>query len=460
MTFLRFSRIPARSVVALLSGWLLALPVLAQTCAIPGRDGTAPTTGTVNTYYVPNAGTYTGAGAITLSGKTGYMTPTLAPGDLVLVIQMQCATLTTSNSANYGGNNGTGRGYTEPGTCQAGQHQYVRAGSGSSDTSLNLAGSPLAGTYIQEATTATNRKTFQVIRVPQHSSLTLSGGITAPYWNGNTGGVVALDVAGQLNWGGRTIDVNGRGFRGGGSLDWTGGTDTDDPPDYRETVANNRHSTKGEGIGGTPRYVFDPASNTRSDNGATWGGYNNGDDARGAPATAGGGGDNRNGGRDNGGGGGGGNGGIGGYGGYGWNSAGWGASYAGEYDMRGIGGAAFGSPSTSRVVMGGGGGAGGTNNTPDPTIFGGGAGGGIVMIRAGSMTGNGTINANGLAGTNNTNNDGASGGGAGGSVIVMSQAVSVGTLAINVGGGNGADSFTGGTPAHACLLYTSPSPRD
>lgn len=432
-----------------LAAGLLATVAQAQTCAIPGRDGTTPTSGTVNTYFQPNTGTYTSAStSITLSGKAGATTA-LAPGDLVLVIQMQCATLDTSNTANYGGANGTGRGYTEPGTCQAGRHQYVRAGAGSSDTTLNLAGSPLSATYIQDATSATNRKTFQVIRVPQYSSVTLTGGITAPYWNGNTGGVVALDVAGQLNWGGRTIDVIGRGFRGAGSLNWTGGTDTNDPPDYVETIANNRHATKGEGIGGTPRYVFDAATSTRVDNGATWGGYANGDDARGAPGNAGGGGDNRNGTRDNGGGGGGGNGGIGGYGGYGWNGAGWGTSYAGEMDMRGIGGAAFTSASASRVVMGGGGGAGGTNNSGDPTTFGGGAGGGIVMIRAGSITGNGTINANGLAGTVNTNNDGASGGGAGGSVIVISQAGGVGTLTINSDGGIGANSFLGGTPAHA-----------
>jgi len=226
-----------------LAASLLATAAQAQTCAIPGRDGTTPTSGTVNTYFQPNTGTYTSAStSITLSGKTGATTA-LAPGDLVLVIQMQCATLDTTNTANYGGANGTGRGYTEPGTCQAGRHQYVRAGAGSSDTTLNLAGSPLSATYIQDATSATNRKTFQVIRVPQYSSVTLTGGITAPYWNGNTGGVVALDVAGQLNWGGRTIDVIGRGFRGAGSLNWTGGTDTNDPPDYVETIANNRHAT-------------------------------------------------------------------------------------------------------------------------------------------------------------------------------------------------------------------------
>jgi uncharacterized repeat protein (TIGR01451 family) len=445
-----FSPGRCRRMASALASLLVVATVHAQTCAIPGRDGTAPASGTVNTYFQPNTGSYTAAStSISLSGKTGAATA-LAPGDLVLVIQMQCASLTTSNDANYGGNNGTGRGYTEPGTCQAGRHQYVRAGAASSDTSLDLAGSPLAGTYIQEASTATNRKTFQVIRVPQHASVTLSGNITAPYWNGATGGVVALDVAGQLNWGGQTIDVNGRGFRGGGSINWGGTEDTSTTPDFRRTVANNEHATKGEGIGGTPRYTFNPQTNTRTDNGGAWGGYANGDDARGAPANAGGGGDNRNGTRDNGGGGGGGNGGIGGYGGYGWKSAGWGGTFTtADFDMRGIGGAAFAAASTSRVVMGGGGGAGGTNNSGDPSAFGGGAGGGMVLIRAGSMTGNGTINANGLAGTTNTNNDGASGGGAGGSVIVISQAGGVGTLSINANGGVGADSFTGGTPAHA-----------
>ena len=429
---------------------LLATLAQAQTCAIPGRDGSTPTSGTVNTYFQPNAGTYTSAStSITLSGKTGATTA-LAAGDLVLVIQMQCATLDTTNTANYGGANGTGRGYTEPGTCQAGRHQYVRAGAGSSDTTLNLAGSPLSATYIQDATSATNRKTFQIIRVPQYSSVTLTGAVTSTYWNGNTGGVVALDVAGQLNWGGQTINVSGRGFRGGGSMDWGGTADTDTPPDYVATIASDQHDTKGEGIGGTPRYVFDPQTNTLQDLTAAWGGYANGDDARGAPANAGGGGNNRSGTRDNGGGGGGGNGGIGGYGGYGWKSGGWSGTFTtADFDMRGIGGAAFAAPSTSRVVMGGGGGAGGTNNTDPPNAFGGGAGGGIVLVRAGSMTGSGTINANGLDGTTNANNDGASGGGAGGSVIVISQTGSVGTLAINAAGGAGGDSFLTGTVAHA-----------
>lgn len=446
---LRFHTGLPRCTGALVTGLLLMTSVHAQTCAIPGRDGTAPTSGTVNRYFSPASGTYTGATPIPLSNPIGATT-VLAPGDLALVIQMQCASLTTSNDANYGGNNGTGRGYTEPGTCQAGQHQYVRAGAATTESSLDLAGAPLSGTYIQDATTTANRKTFQVIRVPQYASVTLSGGLTAPYWNGNTGGVVALDVAGQLNWGGQAIDVTGRGFRGAGSINWGGTVDTNNPPDYRRTVANNEHATKGEGIGGTPRYVFNAATSLRTDNGTGWGGYANGDDGRGAPASAGGGGNNRDGNRDNGGGGGGGNGRAGGYGGYGWKSTGWSGTFTtADFDMRGIGGAAFGAPSTSRVVMGGGGGAGGTNNSGDPTAYGGGAGGGIVLVRAGSMAGIGTIQADGLPGIANANNDGASGGGAGGSVIVMSQASTVGTLAINANGGAGADSFLGGTPAHA-----------
>jgi hypothetical protein len=45
----RYQYRPGRAAVALLLGLLNTL-ALAQTCAVPGRDGTAGTSGTVNTY--------------------------------------------------------------------------------------------------------------------------------------------------------------------------------------------------------------------------------------------------------------------------------------------------------------------------------------------------------------------------------------------------------------------------
>src|SRR5690606_8457098 len=104
---------------------------------------------------------------------------------------------------------------------------------------------------------------------------------------------------------------------GGGSIQRgnSGGSTTE----YRTTAATNRNSSKGEGIAGTPRYVYSNI-NGWLDNGGT-DGYPNGDFAMGAPGNAGGGGVDINGTNHNPGGGGGGNGGVGGRGGFTWNSS-------------------------------------------------------------------------------------------------------------------------------------------
>ena len=54
-----------------------------------------------------------------------------------------------------------------------------------------------------------------MIRVPQYYNATITGTVTAIPWDGISGGIVALDVAGTLNFNGRAIDVSDRGFRGG-----------------------------------------------------------------------------------------------------------------------------------------------------------------------------------------------------------------------------------------------------
>ena len=324
-------------------------------------------------------------------------------------------------------------------------------------TTIDLSATPLTATYVQAAAGGgQGRRSFQIVRVLQHSSATLTGTVTASAWDGATGGVVVLDVAGALNWGGQGVNVTGLGFRGGAGRNRPSGDAALTNP-YVTTDASGRHASKGEGIAGTPRYVHNDTNPTDTDrgtlvdNGAE--GYPNGDFGRGAPGNAGGGGATvSNSGRDNGGGGGGGNGAAGGYGAYGWRGAGWAgipASYAGIDDLRGAGGAAFGSPSSSRLVMGGGGGAGdGNNNTDDPIRSSGGAGGGIVMVRAGSISGAGTISADGARAPDQPGNDAAGGGGAGGSVIVIAQNNAVGSLTVNARGGRGGDSYITGNVAH------------
>jgi uncharacterized repeat protein (TIGR01451 family) len=435
--------------LALVLGWQCL--ALAQVCSAPGKDGPANLiTGVVNTYYQPAEGTFTGTTSMALSNPVGAATP-LGPGDLVLVMQMQCETINTTNTANYGAGNGTGRGYTDPATgCRAGQYEYVRAGAASSATNLDLSATPLVNTYTLDAATTANRKTFQVVRVPQFSSVALGGSVTAAYWTGVTGGVVAMDVTGNLNLNGGSIDVTGRGFRGGGGIAWNNTAPL--AADYvtATNIVTNVHSMKGEGIAGTPRVVLNTAAGAVLDLGATWGGYAAGSQGRGAPGNAGGGGDNFDASRDNGGGGGGANGGIGGFGGYGWRNGGWvGITYAADArDLRGIGGGAFAQAAVGRLVMGGGGGAGGDNNSGGLTSSGG-AGGGIVLVRTGSATGNGIINANGLTGFTQPANDGGGGGGAAGSVAFISTSGAVGVLTVNANGGTGGNSFITGATAHA-----------
>ena len=55
----------------------------------------------------------------------------------------------------------------------------------------------------------------QVVAAPMYKSVTVSGGtLTAPTWDGSTGGVMAFYVSGALNVSGGAVDMSGRGFRG------------------------------------------------------------------------------------------------------------------------------------------------------------------------------------------------------------------------------------------------------
>ncbi len=432
----------------------------AQVCALPGSAGDATISGTVNTYWTPGTGSYSGSGSIALSNQRG-VAATLAEGDLVLVIQMQCASIDSSDSLSYGDGAGgePASGYSDPASgCLAGRYQFLRAGAGSSNAVLNLAGSPLAATYAQVDATATGgRRTFQVIRVPQYANVTLGGTVTAADWDGNNGGVVVLDAAFTLNLG-AGINVDGLGFRGGAGRSRSAA----DAVERFRWDDDTRHGVKGEGIAGTPRFVSlkrDPDTGATAgivDLGLGWGGYptgtaSTGDFARGAPGNAGGGGAFWDGASDNGGGGGGGNGRAGGRGGAGWRSATYAgvlADYSNLTDKKwGFGGDVFSAAAVSRLVMGGGGGAGDNNANSQAAESSGAAGGGIVMIRAVTFTGSGAISARGARAADNPTNDGGGGGGAGGSVLIVATTWSA-SPNIDVSGGRGGDAWPSGGSAH------------
>ena len=438
-------RAPQRGLRALLPCAVLMIAALAspaalaaQQCGTPGKDGPGGVlTGIVNTYYPGLTGTLApGATSISIGAATGAGA-SITPGDLLLVIQIQDAAINSANTSAYGANNGTGSGATA--INNSGLYEYVTStnavglGGGTVTIRGTGVGNGLLHAYTNAAATGTQgQRRYQVIRVPQYSSATFSSALTALGWNGTTGGVLAVDVAGTLTLGG-TVSVDGKGFRGGLGRLLTGGSGGSNT-DYRNLASNNYHGSKGEGIAGTPRYLVDPATGAGIDNGVE--GYPNGSTARGAPGTAGGGGtDGRPSANDeNSGGGGGSNAGAGGGGGNSWNS---------NLAIGGRGGAGF-AAAPDRAILGGGGGAASRNNSTG-TQSSGGAGGGIVLVRAGSVTGAGMITANGLQGSTPAN-DGGGGGGAGGSVLVYAQSGGVPGLTVQARGGAGGNADVGGVP--------------
>jgi uncharacterized repeat protein (TIGR01451 family) len=460
-------------------------------CASPGRDGTGGTlSGIVNAYYPPSSTGTVAAGSISIAlgpaAAGGAQTP-IAAGDLLLVVQMQGASINSTNTSSYGsGIPGNPTGSTNLGS--SGEFEFVTSTSAVPvtggtlsfmGTGITLTGNTTPGLLnsysYSVASSSAGQTTFQVIRVPQYTSATLSSSLTAMPWNGATGGILSLDVASQLTLGG-TVVVDGLGFRGGGAMSLRGataGASTDTLTTSPATVRSvgtgdpasdtGANDSKGEGIAGTPHWLAPtPSAITHTTIATSTGqtyveGLPNGSFARGAPGNAGGGGTdadpigspaNSGGGNDqNTGGGGGGNGGTGGSGGFAWGSAG----IAG-----GFGGTLF-PGSTSALVLGGGGGAGTTNNGSywDPSttsgnndcgalctgIYSSGApGGGIVLIRTGSIAGTGTITSNGLTALD-PGKDGGGGGGAGGTILLFANSGGLTGLTVSAAGGSGGNTW-------------------
>jgi hypothetical protein len=180
--------------------------------------------------------------------------------------------------------------------------------------------------------------------------------------------------------------------------------------------------------------VYDAGTNSVIDTGVE--GLPGGSFARGAPGNAGGGGTDADPAANdqNTGGGGGGNGGVGGQGGNSWSS---------NQPVGGFGGAVY-PAAANLLVLGGGGGAGTRNNSDTiPNASSGGAGGGIVLVRARTVSGTGTVTANGVMGVT-PQNDGGGGGGAAGSVEIVIGTGAVTGITVSAQGGQGTDANDAG----------------
>ncbi len=279
---------------------------LAQVCGTSGLDGPQNAVPPVNTYFpLGNSTTLTaGSKTITLlpvppndpNYNLSYGITPIKAGDLILIIQMQDATIDYSNSNKYGsGFNNTGSdllggtGYTSLGN--SGKFEYVVATSDVSITggTLNFRGGGVGkgavNTYTNSVATATKGQSkFQVVRVPQYSNLVLTANITTPPYNGSVGGLIAFDVAGTMQFNGFNVDASERGFRGGYGP--VAASNANNSTDYVLLSSSTKSVGKGEGIAGTPRYMWDGFNQV--DNGAE--GLPSGSYGRGAPANAGGGG--------------------------------------------------------------------------------------------------------------------------------------------------------------------------
>ncbi|WP_400193833.1 Ig-like domain-containing protein [Hymenobacter sp. B81] len=448
-------------------GWLLrtllllatALGSLAPAQAQRGKDGARSVSAVgviVNEYTTLTANA--AAGTRTLNVANGLLNANarfsgnLAAGDLVMIIQMQGATISTADDATYG--NVTAYN-------SAGRYELVEVASATGTTITLTCG--LTNSYSSAGRT-------QVVRVPRYTTLTITGAgnsITGEAWNGSQGGVIAIDATGEVLLGtGTTINASGLGFRGGAAendSDASGNANFG----YRST-SSAYGAEKGEGIAGSAAD------------------YTTGRFGRGAPANGGGGGNSHNAG-----GGGGSNVGTGtwtgtgvpnrgtsnafdaawnleganfatssspggGRGGYSYSSAeqnalttgpgntGWGG------DNRQSKGGFGGRPldRTGRLFLGGGGGAGDGNNSGATS---GGRGGGIVYILGGgTVRGVNATSSQILAsgvGTTNSNGQDAPGGGGGGGTIVLNASGTISSLTVQAQGGTGGSQAANGAEA-------------
>lgn len=237
-------------------------------------------TGTLNTYYPGTASVAAGATTIPIGAATGAGTGIVA-GNLLLIIQMQDASINLSNNVDYG-NGDTGQGFTALNS--AGDYEFVTAKStvGTTGGTITIVGAGTGGgtvfAYHSSAVSATaGQSTYQVIVVPQYTTASFSS--TSPpmalAWNGSTGGVLAIDTSSTLTLNGATISVSGLGFRGGAGLQLSGVPNPAPPTlpantDFQQTAPSTYTATatgsttngepgwdapKGEGIAGTPAWV-------------------------------------------------------------------------------------------------------------------------------------------------------------------------------------------------------------
>ena len=182
----------------------LRLPLFNRLPAAPflrPRPGTI-STGVLNTYYPGTASVAAGATSIPVGAATGAGSA-IAAGNLLLVIQMQDASINDTNTVAYG-NGYTGQGFTALNS--AGDYEFVTAQTRFPQPAARLPSqAPAPVVDLSSLITPprgqphAGQSTYQVIVVPQYT--TASFNAPRPHalaWNGSTGGVLVLDTSRRL----------------------------------------------------------------------------------------------------------------------------------------------------------------------------------------------------------------------------------------------------------------------
>jgi len=440
---------------SLLSLAMLIAPASASAQAACGEssvDLTIVGTQVVNTYApspLASVSVPAGSTSVPVDGAAVRGASAIGAGDLVLIVQMQGASIDLRNQDNVDGQYGDGPGGDDrmgviaDATFTAGSYEWNVADGPISGGALPLRFGTSNPYEAAEAITPrpgpveTGFRRYQIVRVPEARDLIipLTSTLTGLPWDGRSGGVVSVDVSRNLILNG-LVDATGLGFRGGTPIIPCSVAD----PQCDEPQA----SVKGEGFVGNPGRVYSRALGVVT--GLTVG-IPGGDDDRGAPGNAGG---TPDGGIDSGGGGGGG----GGPGGVGAIGPG-----AGTTATRPRGGAGY--QDSDRVFLGGGGGSGSLDDLTLVDAVSGQAGGGIVYLRFAGVMGNGTIRANGDGGATQPQ-EGGGGGGGGGTIFIRTEVTDLTSLTIEALGGAGAstvedDDGAGGGGGGGFVIVANPT---
>ena len=336
-----------------------------------GADGALDVTGTT---VLGEAAAVTGIGGATLTLAT---TLTLSAGDEVLVINMHGADSAYTHVGNY---------------------EFLTVAS-STGTTVTVTAAPSV-TFGEVDNTDLSDQDVQIVRVPQYTDVTIgsSGVLTAPVWDGSTGGVLAFRASGTVSIAsGGMITVDEAGYAAGAT-----GT------------AYNADAYQGESYAGTGDGNED--SHTGVYGNITYGYNYNNYGGGGAMIT-----------------GGGGNYGGGATAGDEWTGGTYGETYTEPYA-----GETYGSADLSTLFLGSGG-AGVWNGLSDPGP--GGDGAGILYIGAVTITATDASAISAIGGTTTHWATGSwtygAGGGAGGSIWLQANTLTLPADGVNASGGYG-----------------------